>query len=238
LRLARERRGWSLAALAIRTGVREQSLDAIERGSFDELPAGLYGRAAVRGYAAAVGLDVDAVLAEVSARLSPLEDPLDGLARVRGIARRRAAAPPLATVRQETATPGGPANAGGWRVAGATAVDSLLLVAINGIVWSLTSLALGVHPSAALAAAAPALFMLWALIAAVYFVLLGGIRNRTPGARLLGDADAADTGRVTLGGSVARGLRWACEESSITVQWLIGSEHGRQWLRALRQIRA
>jgi hypothetical protein len=31
-----------------------------------------------------------------------------------------------------------------------------------------------------------------------------------------------------------RGMQCAFEETSITVQWLIASQQGRQWLRTLR----
>ena len=51
LRLARERRGMSLATIARQWGVREQNLVLIEQDRFEELPTGLYGRTAVRAYA-------------------------------------------------------------------------------------------------------------------------------------------------------------------------------------------
>ncbi len=88
LRVARERRGMSLATIARQWGVREQNLVLIEQDRFEELPTGLYGRTAVRAYATAVGFPADEVLAEVIDRLRTPEDPLDGLARVRGLARQ------------------------------------------------------------------------------------------------------------------------------------------------------
>lgn len=88
LRKAREARGLSLAALETKAGVRVAVLDAIERGAYAELPSGLYGRHAVRAYASAVGLDATRVLEEVGALLPKPEDPLNGLARVRGFPRR------------------------------------------------------------------------------------------------------------------------------------------------------
>jgi hypothetical protein len=242
LRQARERKGWTLATLASRTGVRESVLAVIDRGGFGELPAGLYGRAALRAYAAEVGLDAVAVLDEAARLLPPVEDPLDGLARVRGFARRRRSESPRGPVEdaRSPARPDTSAAATQCRhVAGAAAVDSMLLIAINGAVWALTSVVLGVRPAVAFDEAAPALCMLWTLIAGAYFVLLGGIRNGTPGVLLAGLPDAAhDTRTVTLRSSIIRGLRCAFEESSITVEWLIRSAHGQQWLRTLRQIRA
>ena len=89
LRQARELRGWGIDELARRSGTRAHLLLAIERGSFDQLPSGLYGRAAIRSYAAAVGLNPDAVIAEVQPLLPVYEDPLDGLARRYGHARKQ-----------------------------------------------------------------------------------------------------------------------------------------------------
>ena len=65
LRLARERRGLSLATIARQWGIREANLELIEQDRFEDLPTGLYGRAAVRAYATAVGLPGDEVLTEV-----------------------------------------------------------------------------------------------------------------------------------------------------------------------------
>lgn len=89
LRQARELRGWGIDELARRSGTRAHLLLAIERGSYDQLPSGLYGRAAIRSYAAAVGLNPDAVIAEVQPLLPVYEDPLDGLARRYGHARKQ-----------------------------------------------------------------------------------------------------------------------------------------------------
>ena len=88
LKQARERRRISLASIARQWGIREQNLELIERDRFEDLPTGLYGRAAVRAYATAVGLPADEVLKEVADRLRSPEDPLDGMARVRGLTRQ------------------------------------------------------------------------------------------------------------------------------------------------------
>ena len=88
LRLARERRGMSLATIARQCGVREQNLLLIEQDRFEELPDGSLRPCAVRAYATAVGIPADEALAEVIDRLRAPEDPLDGLARVRGLTRQ------------------------------------------------------------------------------------------------------------------------------------------------------
>ena len=105
LRQARELRGWGIDELARRSGTRAHLLLAIERGSYDQLPSGLYGRAAIRSYAAAVGLNPDAVIAEVQPLLPVYEDPLDGLARRYGHARKQDKA---------DSTPASTMSAGSW----------------------------------------------------------------------------------------------------------------------------
>ena len=75
LKQARERRRISLASIARQWGVREQNLELIERDRFEDLPTGLYGRAAVRAYATAVGLPADEVLREVADRLRSPRTP-------------------------------------------------------------------------------------------------------------------------------------------------------------------
>jgi transcriptional regulator with XRE-family HTH domain len=239
LRQARERKGWTLGTLAIRTGVRESLLASIESGAFGELPSGLYGRAAIRAYAAEVGMDASAVLEEAAPLLAPIEDPLDGLARVRGVQRRRHSEPePPRDERRERRPPPDVPDDDGWQASVAAALDSLLLVVINGGVWVLTSAALGVSPVEAFGRAAPGLAVLWALITAAYFVLLAGIRNATPGALLAGSTRPVPAPRpVTLRSSVRRGLRCAFDESSIAVGWLLRSAFGQQWMRTLRQMR-
>ena len=57
LRQARTATGEDLAALGKRIGVRQEHLRAIEDGRFADLPAGIYGRSAVKSFAAAFGFD-------------------------------------------------------------------------------------------------------------------------------------------------------------------------------------
>jgi transcriptional regulator with XRE-family HTH domain len=85
LRQARMSRGDGLETLAQRIGVRASVLRSIEAGRYDELPPGIYGRAAIRAFAEALGFDGQAVIRECDDRLPPVEDPIAGLARIRGI---------------------------------------------------------------------------------------------------------------------------------------------------------
>jgi len=64
LREARERQKVSLHAIAEKTNISVRFLDAIEKGQFDKLPGGIFTRGFIRSYAAQVGLDPDATVAQ------------------------------------------------------------------------------------------------------------------------------------------------------------------------------
>jgi transcriptional regulator with XRE-family HTH domain len=87
LRKARLSRGDRLDALSRRTGIRATWLQAIESARYEDLPRGIYARSAVKAYAEVLGLDVAAALAEAEPLLPTMEDPIDGLARMRGVRR-------------------------------------------------------------------------------------------------------------------------------------------------------
>jgi transcriptional regulator with XRE-family HTH domain len=63
LRRERERAGVSLETIATRTKVARTLLEALERNDVSRWPGGIFRRAFVRGYANAVGLDADYVVA-------------------------------------------------------------------------------------------------------------------------------------------------------------------------------
>lgn len=180
LKQARERRRISLASIARQWGVREQNLELIERDRFEDLPTGLYGRTAVRAYATAVGLPADQVLGEIADRLRSPEDPLDGLARVRGLTRqpertlKEILHMPSTDISLSTTTRGHVANV----------VDALFLLFADFLLLELTALVAGVRSTEVLRAAAPAMIVVFALIAALYFVLLGGLARTTVGTKI------------------------------------------------------
>ena len=62
LREARERKGLSIREIADATKVSSRTLDALERNDIAHLPGGLFSRSFVRAYAAAVGLDPEAMV--------------------------------------------------------------------------------------------------------------------------------------------------------------------------------
>jgi transcriptional regulator with XRE-family HTH domain len=214
LRQARERRGLSLTAIARARGVREEHLALIERNQFEELPTGLYGRNAVRAYAGAVGVPPDEALGEVAHRLREPEDPMDGLARVRGIERPRPrrvlnVAPSVARPVQLPLS---------WRAPAAAIIDSGLLLAIDAALLALTAAVAGVRPADILHLALPSMLVVFALIAATYYVLLGGIRRATIGAQIVRAESMAILDPAGVQAAMQRGIRSALAVGRLALQ--------------------
>jgi transcriptional regulator with XRE-family HTH domain len=84
LRRARERSGLTLEQVCERTKVSIAYFSGLERGDITRWPSGIFRRAFIRGYAGAVGLDADALVAEFG-RIFP--DPADGQRPVSGVDR-------------------------------------------------------------------------------------------------------------------------------------------------------
>ena len=221
LRQQREARGLDLLALSRRTGVRISFLTSIDRGDVGALPAGLYGRAAIRAYAAGVGIDPDSALNALAPHLRVLEDPIDGLARVRGISRP---APSRSSVTVQTEEPHPLQSAQVapvWPPLAASLCDSLLLAVIDLMLLALTAIACGTTMEITLLRAGPALILLWALIGCAYYLLLGGIRGGTVGQRLL-ELPRTDGGvPVTLNTAWHRGARWAVCDCLVAGRWIV-----------------
>jgi cytoskeleton protein RodZ len=70
LRHARERRGISLRQIAASTKIAAAALEALERNDISKLPGGIFSRAFVRSYAAAVGLDPEETVREFLIRFN------------------------------------------------------------------------------------------------------------------------------------------------------------------------
>jgi hypothetical protein len=233
LKQARDRKGLTLTAIAREQGVREHNLQLIEGNAFEDLPTGLYGRTAVRAYASAVGIDPDAAVADVLDRLRMPEDPIDGLARVRGIERPRPPSPRLRrglaealrakadrtlevapSVRNPIRMPIS------WRIPVAAVIDSALLIGIDAVLLELTAAVARVRPAELLQVTLPALLVVFALIAAMYFVLLGGVRRATIGAQLVQADQAAIFDGATVQAAMQRGWRYAVDEGASLFGWL------------------
>jgi transcriptional regulator with XRE-family HTH domain len=239
LRRERQRRGLTTAALARTCGVREHNLVLIELDKFEELPTGLYGRNAVRCYAAALGVPADEALAEVIERLRTPEDALEGFARIRGM--KSSARPrPVEADAVVVAPRLGQAGQGiAWRPFAASAIDGALLVGIDLLLLVLTARVARVPTAEILRIGMPPMLVLCAVIAGLYFLLLGGIGRATIGTRLVHlPASAAMLDGVDVRTVIQRGLHYAMFEGSSLVSWAAASEQARQWIRTLRERRA
>jgi Helix-turn-helix domain len=64
LRCQRERRSLSIDSIAESTKINHAFLAALERGDVSQIPAGLYRRAFIRAYAAAIGLTSESIVPE------------------------------------------------------------------------------------------------------------------------------------------------------------------------------
>jgi len=74
LRMQRERQGISLASIAESTKIKLSLLDGLERGDVSQWPRGLFRRAYLRDYAAAIGTPADPLIVEFT-RLYPEDGP-------------------------------------------------------------------------------------------------------------------------------------------------------------------
>ena len=229
LKEAREARGLDLEGLAARTRLRLQHLQALELGRFEDLPRGVYARAVVRAYADAVGLDAAHVVGEVAALLPVAEDPIDGLARVRGIERprkepARESPPAPEAVSAAVQPPPAPVyrlDESVARSAAAAAVDAAVLAGVvMGAVVSAAAAA-GVSTGALLAQSPLAVLPLAAALGVLYFVLLAGVGGWTPGLRAAGLAPAPRREAVTAHEALRRAGRIALREASITADLLV-----------------
>jgi hypothetical protein len=177
-RLARTARSESVEAIARRTGIRVEWLQAIDEGRFGDLPAGIYARASVRTYAAALELDVDAILVRCTPLLPVAEDPIQAMRRLNGIGAAPQAHP-------EQPIEKGPSTPLDWRVIVACLIDaSTMALALLVLVTCLVAIGLPVT-SLDRAAAGPLLAVML-LVAVLYYVVFGGIVGQTLGEYITG----------------------------------------------------
>jgi transcriptional regulator with XRE-family HTH domain len=217
LRQAREEQGVDLAALAHRTRLRPHLLEAVEQGRFDALPRGVYARAVVRAYAEAVGLDPNRVVTEVAAMLPEPEDPIEGLARVRGI-ERPPPSPPASEAPSEAPLPAAARAAGlPGREAAVAAIDTTVLLAFTAIITAATAALCGVAVPEVFERAAPAILAQALFAGALYFILLGGVGGATLGERIIEPQASRRRFRGTLGEAARRGGHLALKEASIVL---------------------
>ena len=195
LRRARLQRGVSISQVIARTMLSPRIVHMIDAGQFADLPGGIYARSYIRAVATAVGLDPEDAVAGLVERLPPAQDPLPTLREISRLsdpawlidltdmasslrARLGAAAGGLKE-RVVTATSGWP---GTTRRAAAAAIDAVILLALLAVIARTTAWTCGVGTDTLLAGERGGLAVMWGILVTLYFVLLGGIGGRTPGA--------------------------------------------------------
>jgi hypothetical protein len=204
LRQSRIARGETLAIVAERAGVREGLLQTIEEGRFADLPRGIYGRSAIKSFAAALGLDSAQVLKECDAFLPPIDDPIDALARLRGVRTAAKSAAPPGPAPVEPAHWG--ESAAVWRPLAAAAIDGGIIMAMLLFLVAAT-MTFCSAPLSAFRGAAPAFGVMGILLAGCYFVWFAGIAGSTMGERAMGiSAAPADLASHDLHSVLARTL--------------------------------
>jgi hypothetical protein len=208
LKHARIALGEEIAAVSERIGVAERLLRTIEDGRFEDLPSGIYGRAAIRSYAAALGLDPTEILTACEAQLPVLDDPIRELGRLRGVRQ-----PKVQPSRPEVELAAGlGASCPDWRLAAAAAVDAGLIGALLVAVVGSASLVAGAPPPA-LAGSALAFALVSLLLGSSYFVWLGGVSGATGGERWMGRPPAPQPLRcLNLRGIAIRAVRSATDD--------------------------
>jgi Helix-turn-helix domain len=181
LRRARAERGEDVEALSARTGLRPHHVRAIEEARFADLPPGIYGRAAIRTFAAAYALDSEEVLADCEPLLPRLEDPISALARSHGMVSaptQSPAEPARAAIAATTLT---------WRPFGAASLDGAIAGALLLTVSAGTALLARVS-LAALSSSGVSLFLVGLVLGSAYYVWLGGLGGTTFGEYAVGPA--------------------------------------------------
>jgi uncharacterized RDD family membrane protein YckC len=249
LRQARESKKISLQQIASMTRISPWILQRLDAGDFGALPAGIYARAYVRAYAAAVGLDPDATVREFEAAL-PRPEPGAGGAAADSVPQMTARARALVEVIEKTpgpsaaivmhptmaararAVPRPAPRVTRWKLYAAAVVDTVLLAIINFILLALSAQVCGLSVFQMFDQAPMAMFMLFGMATASYFVLLGGIAGRTLGAYVMGiRLLELPKGPVDLRTIVRRGMRCLATETSILVGVLIPDKPSLQSAR-------
>jgi Helix-turn-helix domain len=200
LRQARMATGVSVESLAKRSGMRAEWFYAIDTGRFEDLPAGIYARAAVRAYAAALHLDGDEMLRLGEPLLPPAGDPLDAMRRARGMpsiskalakSKAEAAQAKPERIRQS------PSTLPDWRLLAAATIDAGAMAA--GLLLLVTSIvAIGLPLHALDRVGAAALFSVMCVLAAMYFIVFGGVLGQTVGEHVAGIPGVSPPAKLTL----------------------------------------
>jgi transcriptional regulator with XRE-family HTH domain len=185
---ARQARGLTLADVAAATRLSPRYIKAIDEGRYEDLPAGLYARAYVRAYAAAVELQPSA-LEPILPLLPAAADPLPVLKDVCERDAMRLSVPVSA------------------RLAAAVTVDAMLLLVVSGAIATVVGSASGLGLRALVEHAPLPLTLLCAATWVQYFVLLAGVHGRTPGEIFCGLPDRPSHAPLNLVAILHRATR-------------------------------
>lgn len=182
-------RGLTLERVAELTKLSPRILSQIESGDFSALPAGLQGRAHVRAYARAVGVDPEEIVAALGERVPVEPDPLEAL---RQRERRRFATdhPLTASLNDGVASFRRRAEAVGRRVrsmrgagsllrrhASGALIDAAILAGVTAVMLTLTTWLTNSGVDVLWRAARWPFAVSWALTVVLYFSvsqILGG----------------------------------------------------------------
>lgn len=195
LRNARLERGLTLDEIVLTTRLRRSWAEKIDQGLFAELPPGVYARGYLRAYATAVGVDAEAVLSQLSGQLPEPADPLPAL---RELARERTPPTLLAYVLERLPQSRKNAWERSLRRHGSACVDAILLLALNAAVAWAVAQTCRVSVGALVNVASAPLAPVGLFTCTMYFLLLGGVGGRTPGAWLCGHPSPAAPIRLDL----------------------------------------
>jgi hypothetical protein len=190
LRQARLAAGLQLRHVVERTRLSPAIVARIDRGDFEQLPAGIYARSYVRAYSSAVGRDGDEIVRRLQHLLPSVVDPVEAL----GCIHRRQDLPRRSSPKGSPGLPrrsSSKASEGGRPYAVAV-VDVLFLIALDVGVLCLVAIVCGVPVRRLVSVSGLPIGAVFATVAALYYVLLGRIGHLTFGARLL-DIDRRDT---------------------------------------------
>jgi hypothetical protein len=216
--------GVSVESLAKRSGMRAEWFYAIDTGRFEDLPAGIYARAAVRAYAMALNLDGEEIVRLGETVLPPAGDPLDAMRRARGmpsISKAMAKAKAAAAVANAEVPVARPQSTlPDWRLLAAAAIDASVM-AVALLLLGTVAIGLPLHTLDRVGAAA--LFGVMCLLASLYFAVFGGILGQTVGEYVAGMPTATAPPKLTLDVVTAR------TRTAIIRDWSFIARLG-QWL--------
>jgi hypothetical protein len=189
---ARQKAGLTVDDVVRVTRLSPRIVSAIDEGHYDRLPSGLYARTAVRQFAAAVGLDSGAALAEVLAELPAA--PLDLIA--------------MADLREHEQP-----RSLGARYLLAAAVDVSVVLLIAAAITVVCSAVCQMMPAALVKSAPAPIFVVCTTPVILYFWILGATDVRTVGPWLFDlEILPRSDGPLSLRAWVRRGLSYVlCE---------------------------